>query len=199
MALDFKEELIDIADDVANGTVAIAVEINDMMNQNLMDKKMMIAEQNFNKPSKEMVQILDALSAKYDYDLRKVLQKSKKIVTEQVVLTVSQENLLYLTVILGMLLLCFCKILLAFRMVDSFQTTSVPSPDLELQEKDESGLVNLMFASFAGAKYDQGKIQVIQPFINKQTISKLVETVRNFAVENFSVTKEDIEYVIEYL
>ena len=56
-----------------------------------------------------------------------------------------------------------------------------------------------MFASFAGAKYDQGKIQVIQPFINKQTISKLVESVRNFAVENFSVTKEDIEYVIEYL
>ena len=144
-----------------------------------------------------MVQILDALSAKYDYDLGKVLRKSKKIVTEQVVMTVSQENLLYLAIILSILMLCFCKVLLVFKIVDSFQTTTSPTSSIESYGEDPSDVVNVILASFGGAHYSQGEFRLMQPFFDRHTVSKLIESVKKFTVDNFQISKEDLQGAIE--
>ena len=202
MATDIKEEIIDIADDVASGTAAIAVEINDMMNQNLMNKKMMIAEQNENNNSPEMVKILDALSAKYDSDLGKVLRKSKKIVTEKVIMTISQENLLYLTIVMGVLLLCFCKILLAFKMVSSFQTSLPSTQNLAQSQVDhDTKFFNHVLATFSGVNYNyhRGEFQTMQPFFDEETVTKVLFGIRKFAAENFVISRKDLESVIDYL
>ena len=204
MAIDVKEEIIDIVDDVACDTVAIAMEVRDMMTQNLSDKKMMIPEQN--SINKDMVEVLNALSAKYDTDLRRILRKSKKIVIEKVFMTVNQENIFYLTMILGILMLCFCKILLAFTLAHSFHTSSLssslsssPIAPTETSGENSFDVVNLMLSSFGGMSYIQEEYQMSKPFFDEQTVLKLMIGAKNFALDNFIMTHEDIQDAINCL